>query len=151
MNYARIIDNIVAETVTQDPALIFHPDLAAQFAAVPESVERGMIHDPETDTFALPPAPEPQPATPPRVTAIEFKLCWTSPERVHLKAATETDPVLADFWGLVDDPRMTTVDLALASVQAGIDYALDALVTASVIASEDRATRREQILSGTIL
>src|SRR5574343_1577031 len=50
---------------------------------------------------------------PPSVSPPEFKLLFTSNERVAIKAARSTDPVIADFMDIVEDPRLTTVNLAL--------------------------------------
>lgn len=87
----------------------------------------------------------------PKVSPLDFKMAWTSPERIKVNELKDADPVLADFWGIIEDPRLEVVDLSLKSVQDGVDYALDQLVTAGATLSEDKPARREQILSGTRL
>lgn len=58
----------------------------------------------------------------PKLSPIEFKLAFTPQERVAIAAARQSDPVLADAYGVLDDPRLTGVDLNLASTQGLIDY-----------------------------
>lgn len=80
------------------------------------------------------------------LSPVQFKLCFTAPERVAAKAlinAEEPDALLADFWSILDDPRLTEVDLGLASTQAGIDY----LVSLGVITAE----RAVQVKAGVVL
>jgi hypothetical protein len=59
---------------------------------------------------------------PTRISPVEFKLCFTPQERIAIKAARATDPVLEDAFDILDDPRLTFVDLTLASTQGLIDY-----------------------------
>lgn len=146
-NYARII-NDVAVDVSNNPAEQFHPSIAAEFQPVPDEVRQGwrlvdgVWHAPEPQ-----PGPAPEP-TRPQVSPIEFKLLWTSPERLTLKSIRQTDPVMDDFFDIIEDPRLTHVNLALASTQQGIDYCLAKLVEAAVLTEVDVPVRREQILSG---
>lgn len=136
-NYARIISNVAVD-VSTDPATQFHPTIAAQFTAVPAQVQRGWVLNngewapPET-------APQPAPAYP-KVSPIEFKLLFTQAERLAINAARETDQKIADFFDLVDDPRLTYVDMGLQSTQDALTYLVHkGLITAS---------RRLEILSG---
>ena len=57
-----------------------------------------------------------------RVSPIEFKLLFTPMERIAITAATPTDPVLADFFSLIDDPRLQFVNLDLVSTQQAVGY-----------------------------
>lgn len=69
--------------------------------------------------------------TPPTIPVIEFKLLFTAQERVVINAARATDPVIEDFYKLLDDPRTTVVNLSLPAVQDMIGYlALQNLITA---------------------
>lgn len=146
-NYARII-NDVAVDVSTDPAEQFHPSIASEFQPVPDEVRQGWrLVDGQWQATDPQPGPKPEP-TRPQVSPIEFKLLWTSPERLALKAARATDPVVDDFFDIIEDPRLTHVNLALASTQQGIDYCLSKLVAANVLQSADVPARREQILSG---
>ena len=141
-NYARII-NDVAVDVSTDPTNQFHPDIAREFEPVPDNVKQGWIRK---DGQWSAPAPQPEPETEPvypKVTPVQFKMLFTSPERVAIKAARATDPVVDDLWELVEDPRMEYVDFGLQSVRDSIEY----LATAGLIAPE----RVGEIISGTLV
>lgn len=145
-NFARII-NDVAVDVSTDPAHCFHPDIAAQFEPVPDEVQPGWIRkDGQWSAPAPTPQPEPEPEPVPvypKVTPVEFKMLFTSAERIAIKEARATDPVIDDYFDIVEDPRLQVVDLGLHSVQEGIRY-----LQAIGILTEDRVS---QILAGTIL
>lgn len=65
----------------------------------------------------------------PKVSPIEFKLLFTSPERVALDAARAGDPIVDDFFKIVDDSRLTVVDLGLKSTRDAVGYlALQGLI-----------------------
>ena len=66
-NFARII-NDVAVDVSADPENSFHPDIAAQFVAVPDTVQAGWIKGSDGKWSAPAPTPEPAPAPAPRRT-----------------------------------------------------------------------------------
>lgn len=141
-NYARIIDNVAVD-VCADPANSFHPDIAREFVAVPDEVQAGWIRkDGQWSAPAPAPQPEPVPVSP-KVTPVEFKMLFTSAERIAIKEARATDPVIDDYFDIVEDPRLQVVDLGLHSVQEGIQY----LQTIGIF-TEDRVS---QILAGTIL
>lgn len=80
------------------------------------------------------------PAEAPRLSPVQFKLLFTPAERVAMDAAKVTDPVLKDFFSIVDDPRLTYVDLGLESTKQAVQY----LAAKNLIASD----RVAQILSG---
>jgi len=80
--------------------------------------------------------------TPPKVSPVQFKLLFTSQERVAIKAARTTDAILDDFYDIIDDPRLTEVDLALQSVQNALDY-----LTALTLIG---AGRKAEILLGVV-
>lgn len=76
------------------------------------------------------------------VSPVEFKLLFTAQERVAIKEARSTDVVVDDFFEIVEDPRLTHVNLELQSTKDALDYLVSkGLVTA------DRLT---QILLGQI-
>ena len=141
-NFARVINNVAVD-VSTDPTKQFHPDIAAQFEPVPDEVQPGWVR---TDGQWAAPAPVPQPEpepTYPKVTPVQFKLLFTSPERVAIKAARATDPVVDDLWELVEDPRMEYVDFGLKSVRDSIEY----LAAAGLIEPE----RVGEIIIGTLV
>lgn len=142
MKYARTSNNQAIDVRTESPDGFFTPDIAAQFQQVPDEVENGWLLD--NGNWSAPVIPEPVPApetviTYVKVSPIEFKLLFTSSERVAIKAARINDPVIDDFYDIVEDPRLTFVDLGLNSTQQALQH----MVTQGLIASE----RVEQILS----
>lgn len=78
----------------------------------------------------------------PSVSPIEFKLLFSAQERVAIKAARQTDPVIEDFFSIVEDPRLTHVNLALQSTQDALTY----LEVNGFITTE----RRQEILAGQV-
>ena len=61
-------------------------------------------------------------AVPPKLTPIEFKLCFTSQERIAINTLKATDPIVADAYSILDDVRLQAVDLSLQSNINLIDY-----------------------------
>lgn len=86
----------------------------------------------------------------PKVSPVEFKLLFTSAERLAINAARQSDLALDDFYKILDDPRLTEVDMNLESNQAAIEYALSVAGArlSPAYTEEDVATRKAQILSG---
>ena len=135
MKKAWIENNLVRDVCHGNPDELYHPDIAKFYdTEVPDDAALG-------DTFAggvLTKRPIPEPATPepavpvlPKLTPVEFKLCFTPQERIAIKQARLTDPVLEDAFDILNDPRLTFVDLSLASTQGLIDYCVaQNLVTA---------------------
>lgn len=145
MKHARIANNTAVDVRTESPEGFFTPEIAAQFVEVPDEVENGWLL--ESGIWSAPPAPpEPQPEPlqidAPRVSPVEFKLLFTAQERVAIKAARATDPVIDDFFDIVEDPRLTHVNLGLQSTQDALAY-LEAtgLITTA---------RRQEILAGQV-
>ena len=142
-NYARVI-NDVAVDVSSAPAEQFHPDIAGQFEPVPDEVQVGWVRNEggEWEAPAPTPEPEPTPSEAPKVSPVEFKLLFTAAERVAIKAARATDTVIDDFYDIVEDPRLTHVDLGLKSTRDAIGY----LVAQNLITAE----RTAEILTGVV-
>lgn len=141
-NFARII-NDVAVDVSSNPANQFHPDIAKDFVPVPDQVENGWTV--EAGKWSAPTPVEPVAPAPvyPKVSPVEFKMLFTSMERVAIRTARATDPTVDDFFDLVEDPRLSYVDLALPSVQGALHYlAATQLITDA---------RIPEILSGNVL
>ena len=140
---ARIVNSVAVDVVTGNPAEFFHPDIAKDFVPVPDQVESGW-----SVTAGKWSAPAPvEPTTPapvyPKVSPVEFKMLFTSMERVAIRTARATDPTVDDFFDLVEDPRLSYVDLALPSVQGALHYlAATQLITDA---------RIPEILSGNVL
>lgn len=86
---------------------------------------------------------------PPTVDVISFKLLHTSLERITARELRATDPVIDDFWAILDDPRTENVVMALPSIQQAIEYTLTAINAAGV--PIDVEARKAAILSGLIV
>ena len=71
---------------------------------------------------------------------MEFKLLFTSSERIAIRSERNSDPVIDDFFDIVDDQRLTHVDLGLKSTQDALAY----LVTKKLLSDE----RKSQIIAG---
>lgn len=146
MKYARIIDTIAIDVRTESPKGFFVPEVVAEFVDVPDEVQDGWrVVDGVWTISSLDPAPalEPAPPEPPKLSPVQFKMCFTAQERIAIKALRATNPVIEDAYEVLDDPRLTTVDLSLASNQAMIDY----LVSLSVLT----AGRAAQVKAGVML
>lgn len=141
---AWIENGRIRDVCQGDPAASYHPDIAAHYTAdVPDNAANGDGWDGVTLTKPVIPDPvpvEPPAPVPPKVSPVEFKLLFTAPERVAIKAST--DPIVQDFFSIVEDPRLTVVDLALQSTQDALAY----LETLELIA----AGRKDEILTGVV-
>ncbi len=150
MKYAWIENNKIRDIVKEDPYTIFHADVAKNYnTEVEDNVEDnaelvdGVWVNPTT------PEPDPDYVVPepekvyPKVTPLEFKMLFTSQERIAIKEAKATDEILQDGFEILDDPRLTMVDLGLASVQGLIDY----MVTLELLTTE----RADEIKSGIMI
>ena len=93
--------------------------------------------------LVIAPPPEIPPALPAKVSPVEFMLLFTSPERVAIKALRQTNPIIDDFLDIIEDPRLTFVDLGLGSTVSAIDY----LIYVGLVAPE----RKAEILTGVML
>lgn len=145
MKKAWIENNIIRDIAQGDPAAIYHPDIASLYDTdVPDEAQNG---DSYVDgVWAAKPEPvvqepvPPVPPVPPKVTVIEYKMLFTSTERIAAKAST--DPVIVDLRDLMDDPRTSHVDLSLQSISDALDY-----MTAIGLIAEGR---KAEILTGTV-
>lgn len=125
INYARIIGGVAVD-VSTDPENCFHPLLAVEFVEVPGEVTHGWRldgdtwHAPSGAVIVVPEVPAEvgnlAPAPP------EFLLLLTLQERVAIRAAGATDLVVEDILKMLDDPRVTFIDLANPSVIEALTY-----------------------------
>lgn len=136
--------NTIRDIAHGDPTAIYHPDIAALYDTdVPDEAQNGDSYVDGVWTAKPVPEPvasEPVAPVPPKVSPVEFKLLFAAPERVAIK--TSTDAIVQDFFELVNDPRLTYVDLALQSTQDALAY-----LTAIGILADGRAA---QIITGTV-
>jgi len=144
MKNAWIENNIIRDIANGNPDELFHPDIAKLYDTdVPDDAVNGdgWIDGQLVKPVIPDPVPvEPPAPVPPKVSPVEFKLLFTAPERVAIKAST--DPIVQDFFSIVEDPRLTVVDLALQSTQDALAY----LETLELIA----AGRKDEILTGVV-
>lgn len=145
MKYAWIEDARIRDICHGDPAECYHPDIAKLYSTpVPDDAENGdgWVNGQLAKPVAPPPAPPaPPPAPAPRkVSPVEFKLLFTAQERVAIRAARETDPVIDDFFDILDDQRLTSVDLTSSTTRGMVDY----LVSKAFLT----AKRRDEIVNG---
>lgn len=154
MKKAWIENNAVRDICPGDPAECYHPAVAVHYDTdVPDGTLPGATL--VNNEWVNPVIPEPAQAEPvaPKITVspVEFKLLWTVQERATITGLKATDQIVADFYSIIDDPRLTFVNLSLASTQQAVDYLLAKLVEAAVLTSDQVADRRAAILSGAFL
>ena len=150
MRKAWIENAVIRDIANGSPAELFHPDVAIFFDTdVPDDAVRGdgwvegVLVKPEPVPTPEP-MPEPEPVAPPiLVSPVEFMLLFTSQERVAIKAARLTDPIIDDFLDIIDDPRLTFVNLSLGSTLAALDY----MIYTNLI----QAGRKADIVTGVML
>jgi len=142
MKKAWVENNIIREVAT-DPTNQFVAEIAANFSVeVDDAVKVGDTWD--GSAWVAPALVVAEPATTfPKVSPVQFKLLFTGPERIAIKATRATDPLIDDFYDIIEDPRLTEVDLGLQSTQDGIGY----LAQQGLIAPE----RVAEILTGEII
>ena len=74
------------------------------------------------------------------MSPIEFKLMFTIQERLAIKTAAGTDPIIEDVLEIINDPRGKKVDMNISANREIIDYFISqGLVDAS---------RKDDILYG---
>lgn len=146
--YARLDEsNIVIETWSDGeltPFDIFTPALAEAFHECPDEVGQLWTLNTQDWSWTPPVTPEAPAVIPPKMTPVEFLLLFSPQERVTIRQAAAIDPAIADFLSIIEHPRLREVDLALASTQQGIEYAL------TVAGSPNVQDRKAQILTGVI-
>ena len=139
MKHAWIENNQVRDIANGNPAELFHPDIAAKYdTQVPDDVIAGATLVDGAWVNPTPVEPVIPEAVAPKVSPIEFKLLFTSPERIAIR--TSTDPIVQDFYEITSDPRLTHVDLGLKSTKDAIAY----LVSVDILTQE----RADVILTG---
>jgi hypothetical protein len=125
MKYARIINNVAVDITEDEPSNFYHIDIASEFLMVPDTVQSGWIKK-ANDEWEAPPAIMETVVeeignltpTPPEFMARLF----TFSERVAIRERRKTDAAVDDFLLLVEDPRLTHIDLTLRSTQDAIRY-----------------------------
>lgn len=140
MKWARIENDTAIEVTDIDPAgryapsLIWH-EVPDDVVANSKLVDGEWVHPPAVEI--VPAEPEPSPL--PLLSPVEFKLLFTAEERIAIRSAKDSDPVVFDMWDILDDPRLTQVDRNLQSTKDSILY----LVSAGFLTAE----RGDEIIS----
>ena len=149
MKKAWVENNQIRDICPGNPDDYYHPDVAILFNIdVPDSTLReaslvgGEWVNPITPEPVTPEPVTTEPAVPEdiNVSPVEFKLLFSSLERIAIKAST--DPIINDFFEIINDPRLTFVNLGLQSTKDALSY-----LVASTILTEER---KAQILTGVI-
>jgi hypothetical protein len=133
--------NTVRDVCPGEPAELYHPDVAALYSTeVPDDVVPGAVNVNGAWVNPTSPAPvEPAPSYP-VLTPLQFKMCFSALERIAGKELAKTDPIMADAYSILDDPRLTSVDLGLQSNRDLLAY----MVSKGVITE----ARMAEILTG---
>ena len=148
----RVVLDVAEAASLGELSTRYHPTLAAEFISAPAEVVPGSILSAGEWSHPEPAAPaSPEPA--PRLLQISpptFKMLFTPQERLAIRAARSyagddeqaltVRAVVEDWYEIIDDPRLSYVDLILSQTQAGIGF----LVTAGIITQE----RCDEILTG---
>ena len=124
MKYARVLDNTIYDICPGDPSEYYHPDVAQLYT---EEVEDYVLVGAQYNgTDWVNPIPTEKLkailAMPVNVSPVEFMLFFTSAERVTLKAARNTDAVVDDFFDILEDQRLTEINMGLPSTSEILDY-----------------------------
>ena len=117
-----------------NPQECYTQDVAAHYTTeVGDDIVSGATWD--GSKWVNPPAPVPVPPVPPvpqyatTMTPIEFRLLFVSAERIAIKTAAKTDPIVEDFWSIINDPELTQVNVADPQIIEALDY----LVTLTIL------------------
>lgn len=139
MKYAWAENNTIRDICQGDPQECYTPEVAAHYTTeVPDDIVNGATWD--GSKWVNPPAPPAPPAPVPQysktMTPIEFRLLFVSAERIAIKTAAKTDPIVEDFWSIINDPELAQVNVADAQIIEALDY----LVTIAILTPAREAT-----------
>ncbi|GGC19681.1 hypothetical protein GCM10011363_40470 [Marivita lacus] len=119
--FAKVVNDTVIEVLDTLEGRI-HPALHGEYIQVPDAVEPGFVKTgrkfeaPAPVAAVAPPPPEPITV----VSRLDFLRRFTRTERIALRAAETTDPVVADFLLMLT--LAEDVDLTSADVTEGLAY-----------------------------
>lgn len=127
--YARVGNKLVIETLSIPSGAnienYFVPQIAQQFIACPSEVEQNWTY--EDGEWKEPKSPEPpEPPEPPkpryetRIGKAEFLMLFTSEERVAIRAGRDNDPVINDFFSVLEISEF--IDVKEETTINGINY-----------------------------
>ena len=81
------------------------------------------------------------------ISPIEFKLRFTSAERVKIRAARATDPAIDDFMDIIDDQHLQIVHLTLPETIGAVTYIINAIKASLAYTQVQADARIAAILS----
>lgn len=144
MKYAWIENDKIRDIAPGNPAELYHADIAKFYnTKVPDNAQNGdgWVNGKLVKPEVLPAVAQPEPVViAPKVSPIEFKLLFTPQERIAIKSARATDVIIDDFFEIIEDTRLTHVDLNLESTKQAIQY-----IASKSLVEADRVV---EILSG---
>ena len=119
--FAKVVNDTVIEVLDTLEGRI-HPALHGDYVQVPDAVAPGFVKtgrkfEAPAPVAAAAPAP-PEPVT--VVSRLDFQRRFTRTERIALRAAETTDPVVADFLLMLT--LAEDVDLTSPDVTEGLAY-----------------------------
>ena len=127
--YARIENKLVIETLSIPSGAnienYFVPQIAQQFIACPDEVEQNWTYeDGEWKEPKLPEPPEPpgppEPHYETRIGKAEFLMLFTSEERVAIRAERNNDPIVSDFFSVLEISEF--IDVKEDTTINGVNY-----------------------------
>jgi hypothetical protein len=119
--FAKVVNDTVIEVLDTLEGRI-HPALHGEYLQVPDAVEPGFVKTgrkfeaPVPVAAAAPPPPEPVTV----ISRLNFLRRFTRAERIALRAAETTDPVVSDFLLMLT--LAEDVDLTSPDVTEGLVY-----------------------------
>ena len=127
--YARVENKLVIETLSipSDANIenYFVPQIAQQFIACPDGVEQNWTY--EDGEWKEPKLPEPpKPSEPPephyetRIGKAEFLMLFTSEERVAIRVERNNDPIVSDFFSVLEISEF--IDVKEDTAINGVNY-----------------------------
>ena len=119
--FAKVVNDTVIEVLDTLEGRI-HPTLHGEYVQVPDAVEPGFVKTGRKFEAPVPvaPAASPPPAPVTVISRLNFLRRFTRAERIALRAAETTDPVVADFLLMLT--LTEEVDLTSPDVTEGLAY-----------------------------
>ena len=123
MKKAWIENNTVRDICQGKPSEYFYPDVAKNYDTdIPDDIKVGaeLINGEWVNPTPIEP-PEPE-IVYEKVSPIEFKMLFSMSERLAINPLKQTDEIIKDWFEILDDPRLTYVDLGLKSTHDTLSY-----------------------------
>ena len=152
--YARVENKLVIETLSIPSGAnienYFVPQIAQQFIACPDEVEQNWTYaDGKWKEPKLPEPPEPSEPSEPhyetRIGKAEFLMLFTSEERVAIRAERNNDPIISDFFSVLEISEF--IDVKEDTAINGVNY----LASKNLLTSQRAAAILKGKLVGGVL